>query len=111
MSEQVVIPDNTESSVIANISVSPGEHSVVKSAASLFPYFFNRPVIEIRIRQYSIRTEQAYAGWGGRFLMYHKFTSDAVIQVNHIVPFLEHLVVERNVAVRTQRPQRMKCAT
>ncbi len=82
VSEQVVIPDNTKSSVIANISVSSGEHSVVISAASLFPEFFNRLVIEIRIRQYSIRTEQAYAGWVARFLMYHKFTSDVVIQVN-----------------------------
>ena len=87
---------------LSGVQVSSSERSVVEIAAGLFPALFDRFVVEIRMRQYSIRTEQAYAGWIARFLVFHKFKLDSEINVSHIVPFLEYLVVKRNVAASTQ---------
>ncbi|VAW66494.1 Integron integrase IntIPac [hydrothermal vent metagenome] len=89
-------------STLSDIRVSASEKSAVESAAILYPQYFDRLVIEIRIRQYSIRTENAYAGWVARFLLFHKFNKDQNILPKHIVMFLEYLVVKRNVAANTQ---------
>jgi len=92
----------TESSDGLNVRVSSSEQSVVKKAALIHPELFKRLVIEIRMRQYSIRTEQAYTGWVARFLLFHSFKNTDDILQEHIIPFLEYLVIKRNVAVSTQ---------
>lgn len=61
-----------------------------------------RLVIEIRRRGYSIRTEQSYHDWVVRFVRFHGGRDPLSLGAMDIVRFLEHLAVERNVAVNTQ---------
>ena len=67
-----------------------------------FPELFERFVAEIRIRQYSIRTEQSYVEWIARFIAFNHFVSQTDIVPDRIPLFLEYLAVQRNVAVSTQ---------
>ncbi len=62
----------------------------------------SRLVVEIRRRGYSIRTEQSYLDWVERFVRFHGGRDPHSLAGADIVRFLEHLAVERNVAVNTQ---------
>ncbi|MCW9015242.1 MAG: integron integrase [Gammaproteobacteria bacterium] len=67
-----------------------------------FPSLFERLIIEIRMRQYSIKTEQSYVGWAGRFLLFTGEAETEKLDAHHITEYLEHLAIKRNVAVNTQ---------
>jgi len=67
-----------------------------------FEKLLERLVIEIRSRQYSIRTEQAYSDWVLRFLVFSSIDSDADITVDKVSVFIEYLAVKRNVSASTQ---------
>jgi len=56
----------------------------------------------IRVRHYSIRTEQSYEQWITRFLHFHKITASDKLSSHHIKEYLEYLATERNVALNTQ---------
>jgi integron integrase len=56
----------------------------------------------IRLKHYSIRTEQAYVDWIRRFILFHGKRHPAEMGGPEIVAFLTHLAVERNVAAATQ---------
>jgi len=57
---------------------------------------------EIRRRNYSYRTEQAYLAWIKRFIHFSGNMHPLHIPQKTIVAFLNHLVIERNVASSTQ---------
>lgn len=57
---------------------------------------------EIRRRNYSYRTEQAYTQWVRRFVKYCKLKHPKDIEPHEITSFLNHLAVNRNVASATQ---------
>ena len=57
---------------------------------------------EIRVRQYSIRTEDAYVDWARRFILFHGKRHPAQIGAAEVSAFLTHLAVARNVAPSTQ---------
>ena len=59
-------------------------------------------IVEIRMMQYSIRTERAYVGWFLRYVSFHKCKDPKNLNETHIVKFLEYLVVDRNVSSSTQ---------
>lgn len=59
-------------------------------------------VSEIRVRQYSIRTEQAYGTWVSRFLNYHSSVPVANLSAMEVKDYLEYLVVRKNVTRSTQ---------
>lgn len=59
-------------------------------------------VTEIRVRQYSIRTEHSYAAWVIRFLRKQKIDDVSELTSTHITEFLEYLVMSRNVTAATQ---------
>ncbi len=67
-----------------------------------FTHLFERLTAEIRIRQYSIRTEQAYSDWVKRYLLFFQVNSVEDLDANTIQIFLEHLAVKRNVSASTQ---------
>lgn len=67
-----------------------------------YPEAIERLVTEIRVRQYSIRTEKAYVSWLVRFIVYHNREDPSLLNQNHIVQYLEYLVVRRNVSANTQ---------
>jgi site-specific recombinase XerD len=56
----------------------------------------------IRVRHYSIRTEEAYLGWVNRFFRFHK-RHPRELEADEINRFLTHLAVHGHVAASTQR--------
>lgn len=56
----------------------------------------------IRIRHYSIRTEQAYLQWIRRFILFHGKRHPRDMGAPELTAFLSHLAIQRNVAASTQ---------
>ena len=56
----------------------------------------------IRVKHYSIRTEQAYVNWIRRFILFHDKRHPNQRGVAEIEAFLTHLAVKKNVAASTQ---------
>ena len=56
----------------------------------------------IRVRHYSIRTEQAYLGWVRQFILFHDKRHPLSMGKNEISAFLNHLACTRHVAASTQ---------
>jgi integron integrase len=57
---------------------------------------------EIRIRHYSIRTEQAYVQWIRRFILFHRKRHPREMGAAELTAFLTDLAVQHNVAASTQ---------
>jgi Phage integrase, N-terminal SAM-like domain len=56
----------------------------------------------IRIRHYSIRTEQAYVQWIRRFIVFHGKRHPSDMGAPEVAAFLSYLAIQRNVAASTQ---------
>jgi site-specific recombinase XerD len=56
----------------------------------------------IRLKHYSIRTEEAYVAWIRRFILFHDKRHPAEMGAPEIQAFLTHLAVEGHVAASTQ---------
>lgn len=56
----------------------------------------------IRIKHYSIRTEEAYLSWIKQYIRFHQLRHPADLDKNAIEDFLSDLAVNRNVAASTQ---------
>ena len=56
----------------------------------------------IRLKHYSIRTEEAYVSWIRRYILFHHKRHPQVMGSQEIEAFLTHLAVELNVAASTQ---------
>lgn len=57
---------------------------------------------EIRLRHYSIRTEEAYVDWARRFILFHDKRHPKEMGAEEVRDFLSHLATERNVSASTQ---------
>ena len=57
---------------------------------------------QIRLKHYSIRTEQAYVAWFLRFVRFNSCADPAQLAETDIGAFLEYLVVKRGVSSGTQ---------
>jgi integron integrase len=64
--------------------------------------FLERIREAIRVRHYSIRTEQTYVEWARRFILYHEKKHPAEMGEAEVAAFLTHLAVDRKVAASTQ---------
>ena len=56
----------------------------------------------LRVKHYSIRTEQAYLDWIRRFILFHQKRHPDEMGEEEITQFLTDLAVERHVAASTQ---------
>ena len=56
----------------------------------------------IRVKHYSIRTEQAYVQWIKRYIFFHGKRHPSEMGEAEVSAFLTHLAVKRNVASSTQ---------
>jgi site-specific recombinase XerD len=56
----------------------------------------------LRVKRYSIRTEQAYVDWIRRFILFHDKRHPAEMGEEEIAAFLSHLAINRNVSASTQ---------
>ncbi|MEW6332465.1 MAG: integron integrase, partial [Pseudomonadota bacterium] len=75
---------------------------LIKRFTQQFPHHAERLVTEIRLRQYSIRTEQSYLAWLARFARFHGMRDPAELDGAAMTAFLEHLVVQHHVSASTQ---------
>ena len=66
------------------------------------PRLLDRVRNKIRVKHYSIRTEQAYVDWIRRFILFHGKRHPEQMGAKEIETFLSHLAVDRNVAASTQ---------
>jgi integron integrase len=57
---------------------------------------------QIRLRNYSIRTEAVYAEWVKRYIRFNRYRHPLEMGAPEIEAFLTHLAVNRNVAAATQ---------
>jgi integron integrase len=57
---------------------------------------------EIRVRHYSIRTEEAYITWVKRFLSFNNLKDPGRLDADNIRKYLDFLAGERNVSASTQ---------
>ncbi|MEP7208100.1 MAG: integron integrase [Casimicrobiaceae bacterium] len=56
----------------------------------------------IRVKHYSLRTEQAYSDWVRRYVIFHGRTHPAAMGAAEVEAFLTHLAVKGGVAASTQ---------
>jgi integron integrase len=77
--------------------VSPTTAAVASS-----PKLLDRVRWQLRVKHYSIRTEQAYVDWIRRFILFHHKRHPNEMGEAEITQFLTHLAVQKNVAASTQ---------
>ena len=56
----------------------------------------------IRVKHYSIRTEEAYVNWARRYILFHDKRHPREMGAPEIAAFLTHLAVNEDVAASTQ---------
>ena len=66
------------------------------------PRLLDRLRYAIRVRHYSIRTEEAYVQWTRRFIIFHKLRHPQSMGPDEVAAFLTHLAVDRDVGAATQ---------
>ena len=69
---------------------------------SQLPDVIDAMIKQIRVSQYSIRTEQAYLGWLCRYVAFHGMKDPEELDEGHIGAFIESLVTRRHVSASTQ---------
>jgi integron integrase len=74
----------------------------VKVVSQQSPKLLDRMRAEIRLRHYSIRTEEAYVGWARRFILFHGKRHPGEMGAGEVRDFLSHMSSERNVSASTQ---------
>ncbi len=60
----------------------------------------------VRLRHYSIRTEDSYVGWVRRFVLFHLKKHPTQMGAEEVVEFLSHLATEGGVSASTQNQAR-----
>ncbi len=66
------------------------------------PRLLNQVRDKIRLKHYSIRTEQAYTDWVRRFILFHQKRHPAEMGAVEVEQFLTHLAVAGKVSASTQ---------
>lgn len=66
------------------------------------PRLLDRLREAIRVRQYSVRTEEAYVQWARRYILFHNKRHPAAMGADEVNAFLTDLVSEQNVSSSTQ---------
>jgi integron integrase len=97
----VILPDRPPASD-APPEVSPSSDTPAGSPAGAPPRLLERVRDRIRVKHYSLRTEQAYVDWIKRFIRFHGKRHPLTMGAAEVEAFLSHLAVERQVAAPTQ---------
>lgn len=66
------------------------------------PPFLDRVRWHLRVKRYSLRTEQAYVDWIRRFILFHGKRHPEGMGEEEIAAFLSYLAAEQRVAAATQ---------
>ena len=87
------------------LSVLPESFSLCRWAmqAQNHPLMLSDKMREVlRLKHYSLRTEEAYLGWVRRFVRFHGGRHPRELAENEVRAFLTHLAAVDNVAAATQ---------
>src|SRR5258706_14398404 len=83
------------------LGTMPGVHPSTAAIASS-PKLLDRVRWHLRVKHYSIRTEQSYVDWIRRFILFHGRRHPSQMGKPEVSAYLTHLAVERDVAASTQ---------
>ncbi|MBI3771743.1 MAG: integron integrase [Gammaproteobacteria bacterium] len=72
------------------------------NTSSPAPRLLDQVTAKIRLKHYSIRTEQAYVDWIRRYIKFHGVRHPSEMGAQEVERFLTHLAVEGKVAASTQ---------
>ena len=72
---------------------SPESSSLLAPAATLGPRLLDQVRARIRVKHYSIRTEQAYVDWIKRYIRHFDKRHPRELSAEHLEAFLSHLAV------------------
>lgn len=75
---------------------------VQKDTSPTAPKLLDQVRERVRLKHYSIRTEQAYVEWIKRFILFHDKRHPAQMGTAEIEAFLTHLAVKNKVSASTQ---------
>ncbi len=75
---------------------------LLDSAKKKYKEELDQLVLEIRQRNYSIRTEQAYLGWVCRYILFLKEKKLLETTTGDVAAYLHHLVVRKEVSASTR---------
>ena len=78
-------------------------NSLFKQIFQHYPHHIQNLIKQLRLKYYSIRTEQSYVGWLLRFIRFHEGADPAKLGEAEISQFLEHMVIKRKVSSNTQK--------
>jgi hypothetical protein len=82
------------------MTFSSGIGHVVTDASK--PRLLDQVRVRVRLRHYSLPTEQAYIHWIRRFILYHDKRHPVSMGKEEITGFLSHLALDRRVSASTQ---------
>jgi integron integrase len=88
--------------LVPTINISRDDRRMMQPKQGSQPRLLDQVRDAIRVRHYSIRTEQAYVGWTKRFILFHGKRHPEDMGKAEVEAFLTHLAVKDNVAVSTQ---------
>ena len=74
----------------------------ITAAAPQPPKLLDQLRAAVRVRHFSMRTEQAYAHWAVRFIRYHGIRHPKEMGTAEVNAFLTHLAEKRHVSASTQ---------
>ena len=74
----------------------------IKTISAAKPRLLDQVRGKIRLKHYSIRTEQAYTDWIRRFILHHNKQHPEQMGAPEVEAFLTHLAVEGRVSASTQ---------
>ena len=73
-----------------------------KASSPVTPRILDQVRDQIRVRHYSLRTEEAYVNWIKRFILFHGKRHPQHLAGPEVAAFLSNLAVDRNVSANTQ---------
>lgn len=94
-------PDDTDTDT-DNIRQPAPAGAATANAAPAPPRLLDQVRESLRVRHYSLRTEQAYVDWIRRFILFNNKRHPRELGADEVAAFLTHLATERNVAPSTQ---------
>ena len=85
-----------------HLRVVNGSHKTEHSTGKSSPRLLDQVRDALRLRHYSLRTEQSYLGWIKRYILFHNKKHPKDMGAAHVEAFLSHLAVQGQVAASTQ---------
>jgi integron integrase len=96
--------EERNTAAINNDSFPPEKRTEPRSKTEFAPApkLLDRVRWHLRVKHYSIRTEQTYVDWIRRFILFHKKRHPEEMGEEEIAAFLSHLAIQGRVAASTQ---------